>query len=418
VNGVICIDFGSAYTKVAFRKTTRSTGRLLLDLESAQQDRTLGMGFCVPTVVAVRSRGDRFNFVYGDAAASILPTDKVDVCRNWKPKLLATPGKRSPLGPTWREIGRHFFQLLRDDVLSTLATQGVDASKWPARVCIPRVASTNENNAISAIREALCTAGWPMEDEGAGSGVLYEPAANTWGVLTKGINRPGLKTPGLGEGSYNLRSMIKQGRLFRALRHAYSMGSGDSFRFPVLVIDIGAYTTDCGLVTIDGKLVERDRGSPDVVHRSFENGVKELDAAIFSSASKEEQAAIVHQNTQQWESLKPRLYAGLDVALTWSHNGKPMRTKVAGRPVETLVDEFSETVISCVEEFVAKHIEGDYAQEVILTGGGMRIARVSSQLVRAVKEGRIRARDVHDPAAEDELVRGATAIGGVSLLFG
>lgn len=52
------------------------------------------------------------------------------------------------------------------------------------------------------------------------------------------------------------------------------------------------------------------------------------------------------------------------------------------------------------------------------TGGGIRTAGVSRQLPRALKERGTRASDVHDPAAEDELVRGATTIGGVSLLFG
>lgn len=83
---VLCIDFGSAYTKVALRPDDNTPSDLLQDHALASDDEL----FCVPSVVA-GPVGDWSQLSCGLDAFGIKDTGEVKVYRNWKGQLLAAP---------------------------------------------------------------------------------------------------------------------------------------------------------------------------------------------------------------------------------------------------------------------------------------------------------------------------------------
>ena len=95
---VFCIDFGSAYTKVALRRDPGADSELLTKRSRASSE----ADFCFHTTVAVDRRGPKAIPEFGERAAAMTPGGGVDVYRNWKksiflPNLSSAKSNHSPL---------------------------------------------------------------------------------------------------------------------------------------------------------------------------------------------------------------------------------------------------------------------------------------------------------------------------------
>jgi hypothetical protein len=408
---VVCIDFGNSYTKVGVRPDYTGTSYLARGLSISQEDEELGQGFCIPTVVAQRDvPGRPVAHAFGEAAAAIVPAPNVAVYRNWKPKLLATPTERTPQGDTWRDVATRFFAALRQELVAVAP----DTRHLPARVCIPLVSLADAKAQKRLMMEVLASAGWPVASQ---TSVIHEPVANTWGVVTEGYNHTWIPDRGPQVRCINLHEMLRNRRLFNSLRNATLQRHLADFQYTVLVIDIGAYTTDCGLVVLDGGIVEDDYPCPGVIHQSFEMGIKELDQEIYANSSEEAKLGIENMSTREWESLKRRLYGGNDVAVRIDGSvGKTIR--IDARPVSGCIAGFTERVLQCCDRFLAAHHPSARVNDVVLTGGGMRVSQVSDVMIDAVRTGRIKAAHILPADTNHELARGASALGGASVICG
>ena len=92
---VFCIDFGSAYTKVALRRDPGADSELV-------SCRTSGVGeadFCVPSAVAVNRRGLKPVPEFGDRAAGMTTGGGIEVFHNWKKSIFLVPGARPHQSP-------------------------------------------------------------------------------------------------------------------------------------------------------------------------------------------------------------------------------------------------------------------------------------------------------------------------------
>jgi hypothetical protein len=88
---VLCVDFGSAYTKVALRPDEDAPADVLQEPALAFDDEM----FCVPSVVA-GPVGDWSRLHCGLDAFGLKDTAEVKVYRNWKQQLLAAPESPEP----------------------------------------------------------------------------------------------------------------------------------------------------------------------------------------------------------------------------------------------------------------------------------------------------------------------------------
>jgi len=250
----LCIDLGSAYTKVAFRDTPSSQAKLL-GLEELNLDE---QHVCVPSVAAWRERDDRW--VFGMDAADLVEGNGIRVFRNWKPDLF--PSGESGTNP-WdlldedpreglldaagsyaraRNVARRYLTWLREDLMPRMLP-GVDLGDVVLRLCIPEFAMFSPHAAeMDRILEA---AGW----FNAASYCCSEPMANLTGALTQGHNA--VIEPQPGKLFANVPEMFARSHILEMVAAYQEDDDADAAEYATLIIDVGAYTTDFGLISID-----------------------------------------------------------------------------------------------------------------------------------------------------------------------
>ncbi len=89
---LIGIDFGSAYTKVAFRSKPREPSQILTDLNLAFDEDHI----CIPSILASTTRSDGVRWVCGPDADGLIEGDGIKIHRNWKQALFREKGSPSP----------------------------------------------------------------------------------------------------------------------------------------------------------------------------------------------------------------------------------------------------------------------------------------------------------------------------------
>jgi hypothetical protein len=89
----LCIDFGSAYTKIALRSDWDCTTKLLGDKKLNLED----LHFCVPSVVACDQRTNKTRWAWGLQAVDLKEGGGIKVFRNWKRHFFSdTPHPAAP----------------------------------------------------------------------------------------------------------------------------------------------------------------------------------------------------------------------------------------------------------------------------------------------------------------------------------
>jgi hypothetical protein len=432
---ILCIDLGSSYTKVALRTDWDGRSNLVRDLPLASKDTT----FCIPSVVVHDQRDGHDRWAFGVEAADQSSGEGVTVYRNWKARIFSdepeTQNGRDGAEPTgatdrstYQEVGVRFFRGLKETLAQTPLGRDVDGNA--VRVCIPKLEIAG---GAERITEIMREAGWKVAARGA---TVYEPESNALGVLTRGHNATHLPRspdfqPRLGR-SLMLGHMLEDGGLLSA----YSRISGS---YGILVVDVGAFTTDFGYACFDTSFAKRDWKRPVVIQHSCELGVRELDFAVFQRLTPESQQAVRRLSSNQWDTLKAKLYAGGSAMVRHPELGRLVVGEgKEGNAIAQTIEEFAKRVIGARDAFCREHAVGPINAET-LTGGGAMIPALRRIVVKAAPKGRLlydlvdpseprrtlqQRDDTVDERAIDlrarenlELVRGGSALGGCSVFF-
>ncbi|HJZ56003.1 MAG TPA: hypothetical protein VKE74_13635 [Gemmataceae bacterium] len=468
---VFCIDFGSAFTKVALRRDPGADSQLL-----TPQGGVDDAAFCISSTIAVDRRGTKPVAEFGARAADLRPGGGIDVHRNWKRSIFFTPaaGKphQSPLeallqsdelrvlatrygvavgqigylqqlvgaakaliaGPGGRGISAeaqqqtfasvlaaHFFHWLRQQVMTAcgrLPGTGLKYEDIPVRITVPAFALTKEGDphpGCKALTDALGKAGWPLHPDRP---VVSEPYANAVGVLTKAHNVIHRSRAQLGQ-------MFSKGPLITVLKDPAHHPA-----YRALVIDVGAFTTDFADVAVrpDGETIENPDVAFTVRQQSVPLGVSDLDAKVIEALPKEKGEWLRDKAPAlDWEDFRRAVYS----------EGKGFRKAeigLIGGPSD------ADAIRDCLQAFVQqltteafKFCEGlDSAgmQELILTGGGNFIPTVRDAVQQACQRNGQCFAKVHAPGLkrvagsatlanklDETFTRGATALGGASVYF-
>jgi hypothetical protein len=463
---VFCIDFGSAYTKVALRRDPTADSELLS---------WPNIDFCVPSTVVVDRRGTKPRLTFGDEAADQKPGGGIEVFRNWKRSVFLSPpagrATQSPLeallesdelhqlatkfgvahgqvaylqqlvgaakalvaGPGGRVVSAesqqqtvavalaaHFFQWLRHRVLEACAklpTTGLKFEEIPVRVAVPAFATGADqpHPGCKLVTDALGKAGWPLHPE---KPVVAEPYSNVIGVLTKAANVTSRS------GRIHLADMFGKGPLVTVLK--------DPAHYPnyrALVIDIGAFTTDFAALSISP---DADTSSdPDagfrVVQRSLPIGMSDLDGRVREALPKEKQEWLQNANWQEFATFQRNTYSegkGYRVAGVGVIGGEADRDAV-----QACLSEFGKRIADETRRF-CESLEPAAMQELVLTGGGSNIPAVREALQTAAQTGSKEFAKTHAPDLKrgkpggplvdklnDQFTRGGSALGGASIYF-
>lgn len=460
---VFCIDFGSAYTKVALRRDPTADSELLT---------WPNIDFCVPSTIAVDRRGTKAKLAFGEEAVDEKGGGGIDVHRNWKRAVFLAPSAvrltQSPLeallqsddllvlatkygvlpgqigylqqmvgnaksliaGPGGRVVSAesqqqtiatalaaHFFHWLRQRVMEACAklpTTGLKFEDIPVRVAVPAFAKhgSEPHPGCKLILDSLDKAGWPLHPD---QPVVAEPYSNAIGILTKGANVLSRT------GRLNFGDMFGKGPLITVLKDAEHYPS-----YRALVIDVGAFTTDFAALTFtpDGVPTLTPDSGFVVREKSVPFGVSDLDEQMRAVLQVEDWP--VKPSWSDWTKVQQSVYS----------EGKGYRAPGLGRVVGGPTD--SVAVQECIGAF-AKRIADEttafgegldpaFTQELILTGGGSSIPLVRESLRTAASTGGKAFVKTHAPdlkrvkgapvdKLDEQFTRGGSALGGASIYF-
>lgn len=465
---VFSIDFGSSYTKVALRRDPGADSELLgLTGVATVAD----ADFCIPSTIAVDRRGRRPRVECGEQVFNLKPDQGIEVVSNWKKWLFQSPAVTestpnvSPLeallqseeflalaarygvaagqvghlenlvraarGMVGRSVGsgastesqqqayaavlaQHYFHWLRDVVLRAcdrLPSAGLKFDEIPVRIAVPAFAGADHPGTQSLVA-GLRKAGWTIHPERP---VVTEPYANAVGILTRGANVAY-------KGRIRFRDMFARGPFITVLKDGATYKS-----YRVLVVDIGAYTTDFAALTLDtqGETITDPDQALSLVQDSLPIGVSNLDADLLAAVSPDKAAALKSLSAREWETLHRSVYS----------DGKAYKKPgglTVGGPADdgtrSVVTGFAEQVATLVEKF-CKSTAPAGRQELILTGGGCLIPTVREAVLRAARAGGHEYVKTHAPAIkkqttntpahklDDHFTRGGSALGGASIYF-
>jgi len=422
----ISIDLGSAYTKIGFRETPFARTRLL-SLEELNLD---DQHVCVPSVAAWRERDDRW--VFGMEAAGLVEGNGIRVFRNWKPDLFPSgddagnapwdllgedPHEGLRDGPgsyaRARNVAGRYLGWLREDLIPRMLP-GVDLGESVLRLCIPEFAMFSPHAAdMDRILEG---AGW----FNPASYCCSEPMSNLTGALTQGHNA--VLEPEPGRIFADVPKMFARSHLFEMVAAFQADEDEEEAEYATLIIDVGAYTTDIGLISIDLS----GRGFfPLSETTSVPLGIYELDRRIGLALPAAVGGSLSALSGREWERFHRVIYTE---SREWDlpsggvvGNTPEQRAIIAGT-----VTKFASDIAKAMNLFLDEH-RPPCIQEVILTGGGTNIPEVARRLrtdlaSRGVSTFYLPKATPQAPGPRQveippNVVRGASAIGAASVLF-
>jgi hypothetical protein len=439
---VFCIDFGSAFTKVALRRDPTADSALLA-CSGADVD------FWIPTVVLVDRRGAEPRLEFGAQAAGRATGGGIDVYTDFK-KHLFTPvppaagkhalspldalflstefeslaAKYSVLPPQIEALrvmvasARTLIAPTGERQVSLEAHRQANAAKVACHffIWLPALSGGDvaQQPGCKLLREAMHRAGWPLHPE---LPFVSEPESNAVGILTKGgnlLNR---------SGTINFGEMFSKGPLVTVLK-----GDPHHPTYRALVIDVGAFTTDFASLFVDteGRTVTPAMGAGFTVQQqSLPFGVTQLDSRVRDALSPEKKELLSNLSPREHATFQRQAYS----------EGKGYRAPGVGiiggeadrDAMQACLIDFAKRVADEALKFCAA-LQPANIQELILTGGGSSIPAVREALIAAAQTGSTFAK-THGPdlkrtktgppvdKLDDQFTRGGSALGGASIYF-
>ena len=475
-DGLFCIDFGSAYTKVSIRRGRRTNAEMLSDPEHTTDE----LNICVPSAVVIDATGTPPRYTFGLPTESRRSGGSITVRRNWKKELFFPPHEEAsapaptprpatrlerlvhsdafrllaeqhrvtqaelhslqrlvihatsltlPIFPAGQppsaadphlRIAGEYFTWLRSVVLNACAslTPAVEKPEdYPVRVTVPGFAPESElakHPGCIRLAAALRHAKWSLHPDRP---FISEPYANSIGALTQGSN------------CTRVADMFRRGLLITALA---SPGAHPEYR--VVVIDVGAFTTDFAALTLrtGGRTITLDELEFESKTVSVPLGMSDLDEQVLHALTPENQKYMREEApTADWRRFRR------DVYLLSRPFNSPVG-QIGGPPERPQIDQqfrsFCQRLETEAECFFGPLGDVPF-KEVVLTGGGCTFPWIQETLIVAAERGRSPFRKVHLPAVppnvrqrtsgptqvvaplEGPIPRGATALGGASAFF-
>jgi hypothetical protein len=410
-NATLSIDLGASYTKIAYRKNCnlKGVGRIV------EHAKTLVLqGSPLIPSLALRASGGKQQWFFGKTAAAMNPGGRMQVYMNWKSNLFRPSNDEA--SATGILVAGQFFRWLRDELQG-----GIDLSTAETRVAMP--AFSNIDAKALVIAKCMELNGWDSPR------ILKatEPHANVLGLFSGGFNALGRNSKGdvllnygkmFGPGS----GYIKKSRSF-SLR-APRVGASSIYR--VMVVDIGAFTTD--LASLEFDVDSCQDGLQRINQNSYAIGViNQLDLPVFTSLEQRHGFSMKEISFDDSEVMKRRLYGGGSHSLLTT--GK-RNFIVGGKKDEDLISEHIENFAAQIWKQLQGHIQRSDPSEVFLTGGGSLIGGVFQFISEKLGSKGIGVGTISDSeskgdgetwckwsATGENLVRLATAVGGASVIL-
>ena len=371
MNPSISLDFGAAYTKIAVRDEPSSRSRLLFHEDlSLDPDHV-----CIPSVAAYRESDGRWEF--GADAVDLVEGEGIHVFKNWKPSLFEEreewieldPSPLSPedVGfPDSRVVTEKFFEWLHQNQFPKM--MGGEVLEDPlVRISIPEFALHTPE--ASDFEELVAKVGWDTE----GPICFSEPLTNLMGALSQGRNS--VQTDDRGRMFPKADEIFAQSDLMAFVEELRRDAEGGEWsgHYVFLLIDVGAFTADYGLVSID---VESHGYFPLCETHSEALGIGKLDRLVQRSLSEEKRLQLQRLSARDSERFRRTVYG---TGEPWRLGDVVIGDDTDGKTISNCIHAFSDRIGEGVEKFLERFQAG-HLDEVIFTGGGSNIPALIDRL--------------------------------------
>jgi hypothetical protein len=398
----LSIDLGASYTKVAYRDACIPSQTGTLPKESRVllfDDSPL-----IPSL-AIRTDDSANPWIFGRVAAQTKPGARMRVFQNWKADLFRPKNDKD--SATAAIIAHKFFEWLRGKLMDS----GIDVRKCQTRVAMPAF-NTFEDNAHLLAR-CMDLSGW---DDPTLILKVREPHANTLGLFA-GVRNLVMRNA-TGELNPDYGRMFGHDNVYIQAARGHVLHGNQANLVTVLVVDIGAFTTDLALLIFDVNAPAD--GMCHIQQESYELGViNQLDRPLF--------AALGQQHGFAWSQLT---FEGAELCKQDLYRGEPhlLQLTVESPIIELGNSEDKSKVEGATTRFAAEawrkiqaFLAGTTPSRTYLTGGGGLIKPLAEKL-RALCEGNniqfgVINDDDHLAGTTKSLRRLATCVGGASVIL-
>lgn len=408
----VSIDLGASYTKVAIRRACEAKRTGIVE----QQAKILMVDNSplIPSL-AIHTRDSRQPWVFGWTAANINPARNMEVFQNWKAKLfLPRNNEDSATGVT---VAGRFFEWLR----AHLDSAGVNLKKCETRVAMP--AFRNFDDQAALIARCMDLSGW---DDPSLVLKVTEPRANVLGLFSEGRNVVGRNRHG--ELLPNYGRMFGQQNVYIQAARGFVLHGGHGNLVTVMVVDIGAFTTDIASMTFD--VTDISDGLSAIRQESHALGViNELDRPLFAALEERHGISFSNLSFRECESLKRSLYNGTPYFLLTRSSGKDVSIELGDAKDTQTVESAAGKFAEAVWKKIGPIIDEQRPERVFLTGGGSLIRPIATELKAAFSRRRIPVQDVQQDSVAvgaevwrlwkdtgEGLQRLATSLGGANVI--
>jgi hypothetical protein len=287
----LSIDLGASYTKVSYRPKLPQGDRL--QSEAVAKILVLDGSPMIPSLAIYTGRTDR-PWVFGREAALLTTTGGMSRFINWKSNFFHEGNDEHSVEATI--IAVHFFGWLRE----RLAGSDANPENCETRVAIP--AFEGKETKAQMLAKCMELSGW----KSLKILMATEPHANTIGIYTSGKNVVRIFQEN-NEVLPNYGLMFGQNEYIQAARNMIQFNAIPILK--ILIVDIGAFTTDFALLTFDTRA--EDDGLQHIDQRSHALGViNQLDREVFSKLEARYGFDWSTNTFDVAEKQKKKLYAG------------------------------------------------------------------------------------------------------------
>jgi len=410
----LSIDLGASYTKVSYRPKLPHGDKQ--PSEAAAKILILDGSPLIPSLAIHTGRTDK-PWVFGRDAALQPTTSGMNRYINWKSNFFREGNDEHSVEAAI--IAAHFFGWLRE----RLAESGVDPDQCETRVALP--AFEGKEKKAQMLAKCMELSGW----KSIKILMATEPHANTIGIYTSGKNVVGVVQ---GHGVLpQYRRMFGQNEYIQAALNMIHFNASPILK--ILIVDIGAFTTDFALLTFDTRA--EDDGLQHIDESSYALGViNQLDRGVFGKLEARHGFDWSTNSFDDAERQKKKLYAGEKVPILLAGFAGDIGDEEDQQSVKTLATAFAGQIWSQMEALLQR----EKPRKVYLTGGGALIEPVirvlQQKLSDAICNHAVLKADADlSPATEfsgepivgwtslqaskESLGRLATAIGGASVIM-
>ncbi|GEM_PF-2188370 len=408
----VSIDLGASYTKVSHRRECLPVKKGVFE-----QDAKILMVDNSPLIpsLAIRTGDKRQPWVFGWKAANMNPVG-MEVFQNWKAKLFDPHDKKESL--TAITVAGKFFEWLKarlDDV-------GINLKKCQTRIAMPAFEKFDEQAMLVA--RCLDLNGW---DDPSLILKVTEPRANAIGLFSEGRNV--IARNASGELLTNYGRMFGHQNVYIQAARGFVLHGTHENLVTVMVVDIGAFTTDIASLTFDTTDVYD--GLNAIVEKSYPLGViNDLDKPLFAGLGQRHGFSWSELSFKDSELIKRSLYNGTPYFLLTRLNGKDTQIELGDSKDLQLIEKLAATFAAAILQKILEIVDKKKPERVFLTGGGSLIKPVASALKLALNRRRIPIQEVQQDSISvgtdifrpwketgEGLQRLATALGGGNVIL-